>query len=292
MKLYLIILLIFIIILLYLIWIYYTNLIENKITICVKTIYRSKAIGKFVKDTRKLLPYVTIIISDDSDDSYKLKNKESIEEASPNDKNIIYIDLPYDSGVSKGRNACIERVKTPYTIITDDTRVITDYDHIYKLIKYLDNNPEYDMITGHIPQRHGIHIKYIYNFDKISVNNNFNLSKKNIIKHLDNLSEMDVYVTKDITKNKDGFDIVNLGHQHAIARTEIFKENKWNDKLKTGDHHNFFIKLWANDINILYDNNFIFNQFDEIYRKYDENGEDLRNRDYTEYDKIINMIGL
>ena len=134
-------------------WLFISTDINNKVTICVKTIYRSKAISKFVSDTRRILPYVTIIIADDSDDDYKIKNQKSIQNASPNDPNIIYIPLPYDSGLSKGRNECVKKVKTLYTIITDDTRTINHADSVYKLVDYLDKNREYDIITGFIPER-------------------------------------------------------------------------------------------------------------------------------------------
>lgn len=254
--------------------------LDNQFTICVKTIYRHKAIGKFVFEMRKLFPTTTIIIADDSDDEYKKLNIKSINEASPNDKNIIYLSLPFDSGVSYGRNKCVEHVKTPYTIITDDTRVLTNKKDLYNSIRYLDKNPQYDMITGSVKNRddNGIHSHYAFTFDKIyDSNNNLITDKDNLIKLANNLSPLKV-ITNNSFKNKDGYYEVNIGLQNFIVRTNVIKNNLWNTKLKTGDHEDYFLRLWINNINILYDEDFIFYQLGNEYRKYDKNGANLRYR--------------
>ena len=262
--------------------------INNKVTICVKTLYRSKAIGKFVKDTRKILPYIKIIIADDSDDEYKIINQQSIQEASPNDSNIIYIPLPYDIGVSQGRNECVKRVKTPYTIITDDTRTINNADNIYKLVDYLDKNKQYDMITGHIPERYGTDISYTNLFKSIYINNK-KIDSPEDLKLIDNLDNKIDIKTNNINQiNNDGYYITDIGVQSFIARTNILIKYPWNDNLKMHEHIQFFLKLWANDINILYDKYFIFNQMNKQYRTYDKNGNSLRNRDNLF--QIINLV--
>ena len=273
-----IVLIIILVIWLYKKFIYYD--INEKVSICVKTLYRSKAIGKFVKDTRKILPNITIIIADDSDDEYKKINKKSIQDASPYDPNIIYIPLPYDSGLSKGRNECVKRVNTPYTIITDDTRPINNNYDVYRLVDYLDKNKQYDMITGYIPERYGVDKAYTNIFDYIIINGKKIDSQQTILKMMDNLNNKIEIKTYNINKiNKDGYYITDIGVNAFITKTDILKKYPWNDNLKIGEHELFFLKLWANNINILYDETFIFNQFNEIYRKYDKNGSFLRSRD-------------
>ena len=111
---------------------------ENNFTICIKTLYRSNLLKKNIKSIRKIYPNVRIIIADDSDDKYKIKNKNAIQQASKNDKNITYIPLPYNAGLSKGRNECVKRVKTEFTIITDDSRfLITKNDVIQNIINFM-----------------------------------------------------------------------------------------------------------------------------------------------------------
>jgi len=245
----------------------------------VKTIYRSKAISKFVSDTRRILPYVTIIIADDSDDDYKIKNQKSIQNASPNDPNIIYIPLPYDSGLSKGRNECVKKVKTLYTIITDDTRTINHADSVYKLVDYLDKNREYDIITGFIPERGDIDKAYTNIFKYIKINDILVSSKKEILNLIDNLNNKIEIKKNNINEmNNNGYYKTDIGINSFIARTNILSKYPWNDNLKMQEHSYFFLILWCNNINILYDKNFIFNQLGDQYRTYDKNGNSLRNR--------------
>jgi hypothetical protein len=255
--------------------------LDDKFTICVKTIYRHKAIGKLALEMRKLFPTTTIIIADDSDDEYKKLNIKSINEASPNDKNIIYIPLPYDSGLSYGRNKCVERVKTPYTLILDDTRVLTSKNDLYNSIRYLDKNPQYDMITGKISNRddNGIHSHYSFTFDKIyDENNNIITDNKNIL--MDKISKHSPLkiIAIDSLKNKDGYYKTDIGHNHFVSRTNTLRNNKWDNTLKISEHEDYFLRLWINNINVLYNENLLFNQLGEEYRHYDKNGKDLRDR--------------
>ena len=251
--------------------------INKKVSICVKTLYRSKAIGKFVTDTRKIFPNITIIIADDSDDEYKKINKKSIQDASPYDPNIIYIPLPFNSGLSNGRNECVKRVKTPYTIITDDTRIINNNYDVYRSVDYLDKNKQYDMITGNIPERYGVDQAYTNIFDYVIINGEKIDSPPKILKMMDNLNNNIEIKTKNINKvTKDGYDKTDIGVNSFIIKTGILKKYPWNDNLKIGEHVLFFLKLWVNNINILYDKNFIFNQFDEKYRVYDKDGSVMR----------------
>lgn len=263
--------------------------LDNQFTICVKTIYRHKAIGKFVLEMRKLFPTTKIIIADDSDDEYKKLNIKSINEASPNDKNIIYLPLPYDSGLSYGRNKCVEHVKTPYTLIADDTRVLINKEGVYNSIRYLDKNHQYDMITGKITNRddNGIHSHYAFTFDKIYDSNNL-ITDKNILRDKINKHSPLKIIAVDSFKNKDGYYETDIGHNHFVSRTNILKENGWNDKLKILEHEDYFLRLWINNINILYDEDFIFYQLGNEYRKYDKNGINLRGRNLNYIDLMYN----
>ena len=56
------------------------NNFENNFTICIKTIYRSNLLKENIKSIRKIYPNVQIIIADDSDDEYKIKNKVPVKD--------------------------------------------------------------------------------------------------------------------------------------------------------------------------------------------------------------------
>src|SRR5262249_48067864 len=79
----------------------------SKTTIIIKTFQPPACLDRAIRSIRKYYPKVHIIVADDG-----------FEPALRND--VEYIRLPTDVGVSAGRNALLERVKTPYFLLTDD----------------------------------------------------------------------------------------------------------------------------------------------------------------------------
>ena len=263
----------------------FNNNISNKVTICFKTLYRSNLVYEHLKQLRKKLPSIQIIIADDSDKKYMKKNIEAINKSSPNDENILHLKLPFDSGLSRGRNECIKHVKTPYVIMTDDSRMIKNINELKKMVHFLENNKKYDIITGNSNGRQGIHSNYIGIFEYVEDENNTKIDKQNY--NID--KKMKLYYKKiDTNKNQKLFK-TNIGINCFLARTDLLKKYKWNNKLKIGEHEDFFIRLWFDKIQILYNNKLNFKQFNDKLRVYDKDGLNLRKRAETIY-KIIDFI--
>lgn len=246
--------------------------VEKNVTICIKTIYRSKLLETNLSEIRRHLPKIKIIVADDSDDEYKLKNKEVISKF----ENIEYLDLPYDSGLSYGRNKAVEKVNTKYTIIMDDSRTITNVDKIFELAKYLDSNDEYSLICGNVLERGNINGKYTFLFrvnDKAKVKNSIKNNDKVEIK-IQHKKIADLEVIDDDLELYQ----THVGVNCFIAKTPILKKYKWDNKLKLVEHKHFFLKLYLNNVNVLYCDNFIFKQFSKELREYDKNALQLRMR--------------
>ena len=185
-----------IILILYYSQIYMSDNIDDMVTICLKTIYRKNALKEFIKKTRTILPTITIIIADDSSDYYKNINSIAINEISPNDNNILHLKLPYNVGLAEGRNLAVEKVNTPYTLITDDTRYLSDINSLYKLINYLKYNNGISLITGSIIGRNDGN-EYTNLFKYVKINNIIEKSKQKILNSLNNIENIDVYCEND-----------------------------------------------------------------------------------------------
>ena len=114
------------------------------ITILIKTFERPTNLRRLLKSIFSYYPDVKVVIADDSQDPER--NKRSIMELWP-DKNIEYILLPYDIGVSEGRNRAWRRIKTMYFAVCDDDFV---FDHRTNLPLMRQNLEEYevDMVCG------------------------------------------------------------------------------------------------------------------------------------------------
>ena len=194
-------------------------------------------------------------------------------------KNIEYLDLPYDSGLSYGRNKAVEKVNTKYTIITDDSRCITDTKQLGNLIKFMDNNEKYDLISGNVLERGKFAGKFTYLFDiddKPKIMNTINQNDKIKIK----IKHKNINDLKIIDNNLKLYK-THIGVNCFIARTTVLKKHKWDNNLKLREHKHFFLNLFLNNINVLYCDKFIFKQFNSNLRKYDMSGLKLRRRNFT-----------
>merc|ERR1711935_1277046 len=110
--------------------------IENNITICMKTIYRKNLLKENLKNIRNRFNNIKKLI-----EKYL-------------DNNLKYLELTFDSGLSKGRNECVKNVNTEFIILSDDSRTINcNKNIIYKLLTVLKENKNYNIITGYCPER-------------------------------------------------------------------------------------------------------------------------------------------
>lgn len=71
---------------------------------------------------------------------------------------VHVIPLPFNSGVSVGRNAALDAVETDLVFVTDDDAVFTDASDIVAAMNLLDNQPEVDLVAFtrvDLPRRRG-----------------------------------------------------------------------------------------------------------------------------------------
>tara|TARA_Y100000590_G_scaffold465909_1_gene639613 strand:- start:922 stop:1785 length:864 start_codon:yes stop_codon:yes gene_type:complete len=252
---------------------HFTNNNINNLTIGIKTFIRPKCLDFCIRNIVKNYPNIKIIIGDDSDKIDKKKNKKIINKYSNN--NIIYIDLPFDSGISKGRNEIVKKCKTDYILILDDSRSITKNTQIDKMLQFLIDKPEYDLIGGVIPTRG----KYAGNYDHYFLNSKIK-NNKIIINYTSELPK--------INYNKLKVYECNLCNNIFIAKTKKLKKYKWDDKLKVGEHELFFYNWYKNNNKCAISYKCEFIQASEQERKYKNTS--YRNRTSNIYnwnDKIV-----
>jgi hypothetical protein len=223
--------------------------VENMVTIGIKTFSRPKALNETLNNLVNNNDFkFNILIADDSLDKYKKENKTIVNKYLKKNKNIKILDMKFDSGISQGRNLIVDKCKTKYLIIMDDSRYFTRDLPVLKMIKFLETT-KYDLLFGIIKTRGDILGKYNVHysgiFDEIKKENNIIKIFMKKAKKIKNNLFNDVYET-------------NIGLNVFIATTDSLKKVRWNDELKVGEHEIFFYNYYKNGYKcaLTYDANF------------------------------------
>ena len=252
---------------------YCQNFVKNRLTIGIKTFCRPKTLEEnlYTIFNKNKIRY-PIIIADDSLLKYKKENIKIINKYKKNFRaNIQIIDLKVDSGLSKGRNEIVNKCNTEYIMILDDSRSFTSDLDINKMIRFLDENEEYHLFCGVITQRGGIHSKYAFIF--------------NSYKLINNITHIDVASPKKIdNKLFKSLEETNIGVNVFIARNKCLKLSPWNNKLKVGEHEEFFFNFYKKGYKCVISSDCNFIQL--INRTYPEDLNKYRLRSFPggEYD--------
>ena len=241
------------------------------LTIGIKTFCRPHTLNESLHTLfTKNIIYYPIIIVDDSLNKYKVQNMYVINKYKKKySQDIKLIFLPFDSGLSKGRNVIVNNCKTKYLMIIDDSRTFTTNLNVTNMIRFLEENPDYHLISGVIDSRKGINSHFSGLFNSIYENKDGVINiHAGPIKKIENKLFKNIYDT-------------NIGLNVFIARTECLKNVKWDDRQKLGEHKLFFYDWFKYGYKcaICFDCKFECVNF----RKYPDNLSSYRKRASTEF---------
>jgi hypothetical protein len=118
------------------------------VTIVVKSFLRFDCLRRCLDSARFFYPGVPIVVVDDS-----LRAGESYEQHADavycrNRPGVTWLQLPFDSGVSAGRNAGVAAVRTPLIWLIDDDHVITAETKLEALLDVLNADRSVDLVCG------------------------------------------------------------------------------------------------------------------------------------------------
>lgn len=107
----------------------------DSLTVMVKTFERPAACRRLLDSIERLFPGLGVIVVDDSRSPVRHRGVETVV-------------LPFDSGVSAGRNAGLARVQTPFFVLADDDLVFFHRTRLARAVATLRAHPEIDVIGG------------------------------------------------------------------------------------------------------------------------------------------------
>lgn len=204
-------------------------------SIIIKTFERKDVLATLLDSIRKQGITNRILIADDSRVPYRDEILEAF-----TDLNIAYYVLPFDSGLSAGRNYLIEQVKTPFFLLCDDDFCFdarTDFEKAMTLLK----ERGIDIISGNL---------YNYYSDTGPIGKMIAAFQKNTDYGFPQ-TYVGIFVVDDgervqtaiKTKAFDGFFEAEIVHNFFIGKTDAVKSiGGWDSELKLNEHEAFFLR--------------------------------------------------
>jgi glycosyltransferase involved in cell wall biosynthesis len=109
----------------------------GQLTALVKTFERPRVLRRLVASIGRLYPELHVIVVDDSREPTHLPGVQTIV-------------MPYDSGISAGRNEGLRHVRTPYVLLLDDDFVFCRHTRLGAPLSRMERHPEIDITGGRL----------------------------------------------------------------------------------------------------------------------------------------------
>ena len=179
----------------------------SDITIVIKTFERPYAVKRLVRSIQRRYPRANILVVNDSKNPGKLDGAE----------NLI---MPYDTGISAGRNAALDRIKTRYLLTLDNDFVFSRRQKLGYLISQMEEHDNIDILGGRYID---LPFCIIHDFQNIPVPSSV---------------EPKTPLNRMLGENR----VVDKVQNYFIARTESVRRVRWNNDLKVLEHTEFFAR--------------------------------------------------
>ena len=189
--------------------------IEN-VTFIIKSFMRPGCLERLISSIRIRYPDVDIMVADDGP-----------EIVSRNDAKVF--NLPFDTGLSYGRNYLVDRVSTEYFLLMDDDHVFEDSTKVEKLLHPLKHGP-FDLVGAQVLEAAGPF-------------------------PWQGLMEIDGTCLTMKPGNRGEYEAtqkVDFCHNFFAAKTEAIRRVRWDDTFKMGEHTDFFLRAMQAGLSIGY----------------------------------------
>jgi len=182
--------------------------LDDRVTVLIKTFERPVLLRRLVSSIRRMYPTVPVIVVDDSREPTCLPDVQTIA-------------LPFDQGVSAGRQAGLDRVQTAYVMVLDDDFVFYRGTRIERAVDVLDRQPRVDLVGGQL-----IDLPYL-RFREPPLGRIFATSAT---------------PREPIGSTIDGLPVCDKVANFYVARTESIRRVGWTPALRRLDHADFFTR--------------------------------------------------
>jgi GT2 family glycosyltransferase len=203
---------------------------EVDVAIGIKTFMREENFFKVIDSIEKFFPYSYRLYI--ADDSGSISDEKEYLYQQLGSRGHVIMRLPFNGGLSVGRNAIIRQVKEKYVLIMDDDICLVDADSIKKMKKVLDSAENIGLCAGVIYQENGEY----FGGEIYSKGLSLEIDRSLLFRHR---------ATKNLSKvNGIIFNYADQVVNFFLAKSEVFKDISWDNRIKVEyEHIDFFLRL-------------------------------------------------
>lgn len=223
----------------------------ERVTAIIKTFERPRMVERLVQSAKRLWPALRIVVADDSHEPRPIPGVE-------------LVPLPFDSGVSAGRKAALERVNTEFTWLLDDDFVLYSGSRLDLAVRALDQYAQVDLVAGPVI--------FLPLLRKVHGNPTaiFHTERQSVIAPGTRIGKLTV---RDKVPN------------FYLARTQRLRLVSWTPELKRVDHADFFtrakgtlVSAFSEEFRVLHAQTPFDAHYQRFRQDYDNDREVLRAR--------------
>jgi len=214
------------------------------LSIIIKSFERESCLRRLLRSIYKQNISSPILITDDSRKPYQEKILKSYPDLIKK-----YINLPFDQGTSLGRNILLKEVKTKYFLLCDDDFIFTKKTDL-KFMKKILEESEFELLGGlcyDATQLKYSTIKWVYTNQGLSGLIQLLDKRMNGVPRyfFGNYHQVDRTIWKTLpVQYYSPYVPCDYVLNFFMAETESVRQKVggWNEELKTGEHHDFFVR--------------------------------------------------
>ena len=182
------------------------------LTAIIKTFQRPAVAQRLVDSIRTRYPSLPILIADDSEEDHQYAGANLLR-------------LPFNVGLSAGRNRLLEAVETEYFLLLDDDHVFNENPNLEKWLLALEDNG-YDLLAGFVVEFREVKAAFYGTFELVD--------GSHLLMH-----------REQHLRDENGILQCHYTPNFFIAKTKQIKElGAWKEELKLEEHWEFFYRVY------------------------------------------------
>ena len=225
------------------------SFVAENVTIMFKSFERQKQAKALVKSIWRFYPGVRIVIADDSATPLTFPTHSG-------DNNLMIIQMPFNSGLSKGLNLALSEIETPFMVRLDDDVLFSRRSNLAGELRFLMAHSNVDLVG----------MPWIDACKAVSTKREFKA-----------YSRIDMREAPLPLKIPHG---TLIDEKHVVfgkvsnaflARTDSIRKIGWDDNIRMIDHHDFFYRAAGILVSVLSMESILFhnhNFFSQHYNRY------------------------